>query len=664
MARILILLGIVLALLVAFAATVGVLAYGNEPPREGRLEVAGLGGPVTLAWSDSGQVWIAADTEGDLAAGLGYAHAADHGWAVMLWRQAASGMLAEWFGDDARALDLHARTLGFADLARQSYEALPEEDRALLTAYASGVNRAFAEAGVAQGDAFVVTGVVPAPWEPWDALAVERLHAYLAAPALASDSTWLAAVADSTVAAFVEADSTFRAFLGMTGGGYDRVYTVGDGANRTLVQQVSAGSSALPLLATAVLRLGDAPVVAATIPGTLASPAGWRGGLGWGLLLGAPLVLERYAGDAPPPVHSRIVERDGDETLLTVPRDSSGLVLRPGTRRPVARADTALADTTGAEADSVATGLRVRWRGFRLGADLGAFRALRGGRLPDALTVLDGAGLAATPADTRVLGRPAIAVQRGSSVLVARSPLAREAADALAQEDTTAEGLRRIPDNVLIDGSVSAWARRYARDLLGALGNRDSLPDAVEVPYSYLRSWGGAYRPDAIAPSVFEWWLVSHRELTGHLPDITDSLDVALLPYSLRIARAELRDRYGPLPSEWRWGTLQGGPRYPVLGGRESAVARRYRGELGPPGGHPTALLPGPGLVFEGEQPGLAVWTIATRLGDGRMTVRSPGTRPPPSGGLDPASGAMGTAVVLAPRTALPRRRLTLVPPT
>ena len=285
MARFFLTLGVVLLLVIGLAAAAGVLAYGTAPSREGAIEVAGLDRPVSLAWDDSGRVWIEGADEVALAAGLGYAHAADQGWAAALWRQAAQGRLAEWFGPEMRALDLHARALGFDALARSTYEALPgAPTAAVLDAYARGASAGFAEPGVAQGDAFIVADVVPTGWQPWDPLAVERLHAYLAAPALAADTTWrLGVESDSSVAAFVRADSLFRAVLGFPGGGYDRAYSRTDRADgRVLVSHAAPGSSALAFLAPAVLRTPGRTTLALTIPGTLgvagrggpAAPAG------------------------------------------------------------------------------------------------------------------------------------------------------------------------------------------------------------------------------------------------------------------------------------------------------------------------------------------------------------------------------------------------------
>ena len=694
MARLLLTLGVVLVLVAGLAAAAGVLAYGTQPSREGTLDVAGLAAPVSLAWDDSGRVWVEGPDEAALAAGLGYTHAADHGWTAALWRQAASGRLAEWFGDDARALDLHARALGFEALARRTYEQLAGGDRAVLDAYALGASAGFAEPGVAQGTAFIVADVVPAAWQPWDPLAVERLHAYLAAPAPAADSTWIrAAAADSSVAAFVRADSLFRAFLGFPGGGYDRVYAL-DGqparAGRTLVQQTSAGTSANAFLAPAVLRMSGRTTVALTIPGTLVSPTGWSGGFGWGLLLGSDLRLEPYDGPAPVPVYSRIVERDGDETLLSVTRDASGLVLRAGRPGAAPAADStarfsappapapqaarppaagparrpAPPDTTASAADSTAgRGWRVRWSGFGLGTDLGAFRALRAGRVPGAFEVLDGDGLAVTQSQTRLLGAPAVATASGGVALVAQDSLARWAAQAL-RAPVARDSLQADSTLYLLDAAdrdlASGWARERLPGLMTALGARDSLPDVLQAPYSYLNGWDGAYRADGIAPSLFEWWMESHRDVTGHLPDPADSLDVGLLPYTLRIARAELRDRFGPLPSAWRWGRLQGRPRYPVLGGRRGVAARRFREPLGPPGGHPTSPLPGPSFAFPEARPGLAVWSVHTHLGDGRTEVVGPALRPPPSGVVAFDDGAQ--VLIVDPSAPPPPARLTLRP--
>ena len=120
------------------------LAYGTEAPRDGELDVPGLGQPVTLAWDDAGTVWVEGGTEAALAAGLGYAHAVDHGWAASLWRQAALGRLAEWFGA-GRSATWTSTPARWASTGSPGAPTTPcaDDDRAVLDAYALGASAGF-----------------------------------------------------------------------------------------------------------------------------------------------------------------------------------------------------------------------------------------------------------------------------------------------------------------------------------------------------------------------------------------------------------------------------------------------------------------------------------------------------------------------------------------
>ncbi|MEM0964269.1 MAG: penicillin acylase family protein, partial [Bacteroidota bacterium] len=328
-----------------------------------------------------------------------------------------------------------------------------------------------------------------------------------------------------------------------------------------------------------------------------------------------------------------------------------GLVLRAGA------APGAAPDTTAS-----ASGWRVRWRGFRVGTDLPAFSALRSGQPPPGFVLLDGTGMT-VDSDARVIGAPRVARRRGAVTFAARDSLAGWSVDLLATGTTRRDSVRAIASVAPADVEIaSGWARQRLPRMMAALGVRDSLPDLLQTSYAYLNGWDGAYRADGIAPSIFEWWLRSHRDLTGGLPDLSDSLDVALLPSSLRIARAELRDRYGTVPSDWRWGNVQGGPAYPVLASRRSPAARPFQMALAPPGGHPTAARPGPSIVFEGAQPGRAVWTIRIDTRTGVTSVRSPSMRTDVDDGLDLQADPGGPRLILDPRAPVPADLLTLTP--
>ena len=760
MSRALIAVGVVLAVLVALGAAVGWLAYGSAPDRDGERTLDGIAAPVSVAWPETGGVAIAAATWTDAAAGLGYAHAADHAFTLALWRQAARGETAAWFGDTARAADLHARRLGLDALARQTYDGLDGPTRARLDAYARGVNAALAEPGVAQSDAFVWLGLTPEPWQPWDALAVERLVAYLATPA--PDSSWAASRASPAVARFVRDDAAFRRSVAIAGTAFGRAFSAPAAGGRALVLHQPGGASALPLVVPVAFHVGGRRVAAASVPGTLTLTAGTDGTAAWAVLLTSDLRAEPFAGAPPLPVYSRVVARDGRETLVAVARDSAGLVLgppaptrsaagparadstRPGppaprpdqgptrtsqppprtTPTPPGRTQTAPgttpaqrraasarpgaaragppADSTDARPDSAAAPVRwvVRWAGFRTGTDAAAFGRLAEGRAPGAFALLRGDGLITTAARSRVLGQPVVAADDGATAFAGGHSSARWAPARLA-----VLAARRLPAEALARDARSAWAERRLPALVRALGPRAALPRALDEPVAFLRSWDGAYTTDAIAPTLFEAWLSAHRAETGRLPDPADSADVALLPYTLAVARGELVDRYGPDPAAWRWGAAQTRARTPVLGRLAGAAGRRYADAAAGPGGHPTALRPGPARIPDdlapdttapqavaprtgarrrgaprgdasgvalllasprrfkaAVAPGPAVWSVWTTLGRPALFVRGPERVQASFEPVEAASDRPGAAVGIDAAAALPARRLVLLP--
>lgn len=641
------------------------LAYGATPTRSGDVEVAGLGEPVGLSWAADGGVTIEASSEAGLAAGLGYAHGADHAWTVAFWRRAARGTLSQWFGPQHGTTDQLARLLGFDALARLSYDALPDAQRAALDAYARGVNAALADPGVAQNDAFVFLDVTPDPWQPWDALAIERLLAYLATPAPAADSTWRALAArDSFVAEYVAMDSTLRALEGIYGTAHSRAFALQRGGATALVSHVATGSSTLPFFAGVRLVRDGRTTAVASVPGTLWMLGGLRDDFAWSVLPTATLAIEPLDGPVPFFVHSRIVDRDGRETLMTVPRDSSGLVIgrlpAPGTAPDTAAVPLTTGDVAAAEADTTAAPLasawRVRWPGFQQGSDLAAFFALARGEVPR-FQLLRGDGVVVRAGVPAVLGSPAARALGEGFALAGGLSETRFAAPRLAE--LAADSVVYAP-HALADDDRSAWAARRAVPLLLRLGDRDSLDLATRLPYSYLRGWGASYDPASVGATLFETWLGAHRAYTGRLPDPSDSLDALLLPRTLRIARAALRDTLSAIPTDWTWASAQPLAASPILtvglnGGPGGRYARRRWG----PGGHPTALFPGPSLAFETEPVGPAVWSIWLDAAAGDvLTIRPPGVRRAP----DPGDLLDTPGLIRLDRRAPVRTALRLVP--
>jgi hypothetical protein len=646
LSRLLAVLGLVVLVLAVLAAAVGYLAYGTEPSRTGRLALEGLQRPVAVGWDEEGRVTIEAASEPDLAAALGYVHGVDDAWALALWRQAAVGSLAEWFGERYVPFDRHARTLGFRTLAYHTYAALPDSARALLDAYARGVNRALADAAVAQRDEFVLLDVAAEPFEPWHALAVERLFAWVGTPPLRLAG---AAARDSGLVRFARTDSLYRAFLHLGGTEHSRAWvarldSAGAGtAGTAFVQQHAYGASALPLVREVTLRRGGRSVTVATVPGTLVLPGGVGGDRAWSVFLTSAAALDSTSGPPPPLDYDRLVDRAGNETLLPIRRGAEGLFFEadvPAPPPPPVRPPGSLladslavpplpADTAAAPAPAAPPpGWVVRWPGFALGTDVSAWWALVEGRAP-AFRLFRGDGLTlARDGAAAVLGSPPVRQPVPGGVFVAADSLTRFAAARLAGLLTADTLGVALTPGVLAADAYSPWAAARLPGLLAALGHRDSLAGDLRDAHAYLLSWDARYTPDAIGASLFETWLTAHAEELGAPPAPGDSVSPAVLQQTLRLAVAILRTRHGERPSAWRWERVQPGARFfPVWtqgGETRGPAASRYAPVTPGLGGHPTALFPGPSLFF-GERPAPAVWTAwVTTVDWDRLAVRHP----------------------------------------
>ncbi|MBS0560608.1 MAG: penicillin acylase family protein, partial [Proteobacteria bacterium] len=162
------LLGVLLLLIVA-AGGVAALVWRTIPGGNEQAAIPGLSAPVSIRFDGDGIPWIRAATETDAAAALGFVHARDRMFQMELMRRNASGRLAELFGAAALPLDRMMRTLGVRQAADADYAALPARTRAMLDAYARGVNAWIAAHGRFGAPEFLLLGP-PEPWRPQDSL--------------------------------------------------------------------------------------------------------------------------------------------------------------------------------------------------------------------------------------------------------------------------------------------------------------------------------------------------------------------------------------------------------------------------------------------------------------------------------------------------------------
>ncbi len=135
------------------------------PPARITLRIPALSAPVGITLDSHGIPRIRAANEADAATALGYLHARDRMFEMDLMRRAAAGRIAELAGAAALPIDRMARTLGEMQHAERAYAALPADARALLVAYAAGVNALIAQRGRFAAPEFLVLGA-PEPWRP------------------------------------------------------------------------------------------------------------------------------------------------------------------------------------------------------------------------------------------------------------------------------------------------------------------------------------------------------------------------------------------------------------------------------------------------------------------------------------------------------------------
>lgn len=122
------------------------IAQQSDPlvAQQTAIQIEGIKEQVIIRRDERGVPYVEAKNDEDLYFGQGYATAADRLWQMDLFRRTARGELAEILtaGPNNSALEqdkLH-RTYGFAQVAEAEYAQASPRTRAILEAYARGVN--------------------------------------------------------------------------------------------------------------------------------------------------------------------------------------------------------------------------------------------------------------------------------------------------------------------------------------------------------------------------------------------------------------------------------------------------------------------------------------------------------------------------------------------
>ncbi len=211
------LLVVVLAAAIAF---VGAITLRGLPQTEGQIAIPELDALVSVRRDAAGIVHIEADTPHDLFLAQGYVHAQERMWQMEVWRHISSGRLSELFGASTLDQDRFIRTLGWRRAAERDLEALPEEVRAVLDAYADGVNAWIDDHQGGLGMPFVVTGLRGGtggiggyelePWTAIDTLAWQKVQAWQLGGNFGSEVFRL--LADAELGSAARTDGLFPAY--------------------------------------------------------------------------------------------------------------------------------------------------------------------------------------------------------------------------------------------------------------------------------------------------------------------------------------------------------------------------------------------------------------------------------------------------------------------
>ena len=123
---------------------------------------------------------IVGKTNDDSFFALGYVHAQDRLWQMILLRKTAKGKLAELFGDKYLKTDKFVRTLDIYNSSKKSVDYLTNNTKSLLISYSNGINKRLLDIqkeGLGRGspNLFLFPPKIT-PWTPADSLAILKFY--------------------------------------------------------------------------------------------------------------------------------------------------------------------------------------------------------------------------------------------------------------------------------------------------------------------------------------------------------------------------------------------------------------------------------------------------------------------------------------------------------
>ena len=155
------------------------LASRSLPDYNDEVAVYGLNAPVEIVRDNANVPHIFGAVDEDVFFGLGFAHAQDRMWQMIMLRRTAQGRLSEIFGGATLNVDTLLRRFDIYTLSVRSVAALDPKTRAALESYAAGVNARLdqinSEALGRGAPEMLMFNAPMAPWSPADSVAIVKL---------------------------------------------------------------------------------------------------------------------------------------------------------------------------------------------------------------------------------------------------------------------------------------------------------------------------------------------------------------------------------------------------------------------------------------------------------------------------------------------------------
>ena len=617
-----------IAVLALLGIGIWYLSYGLHPSPPRQTEVSSLTVPTTISWGVRGDVQIRGTQQLDAVTALGYVHGWDHAWTMVLWRQAAQGRLAEWFGSTAVPADRLIRQLGIPRRARKVAASLSEEDMAYLQAYTDGVNAAFSSDDIPLREDFLRMRLDPSPWVVWHTLAIERLFAWLTIPRRDFD-------ADPQFVALADANQSLLSVLRVYGFEHSIAWVkASNAAEPRLYQRIVYGDISLPLFQKFDIALGQGRFIRGiAIPGTPFALSGSTQDAAWSVLPQTRLDFRRIR-DSGANSYERISDKDGMEHVARVKPD-----------QPYIWAADIASDSIWA----------VYWSGLTENTDTGSWRQVLHG-VWQPLSLLDGCTLWMQRGESwQILGSPPHVSAVHEGILAGLSPTSTHVADAIRTRPDSSYGELRIE-------AYSAWARRLAPRLVRAVAGSELSP-SVASALDYVKNWDYSYSRSSIAATILDAWLEVLRGPQGSeenfllVPDsvIEDTIRVLeALSHSTHI----LEQRFGADQSRWRWERTHPDVRhfpYPTVGSKPWQEPIEWPGR-----GHVTSVAWNPAPFHSKPRPGAAleIWhsarpwgTILTRGRSADPLAKFDVTLTPDSVSVNELRSEINHTTILAPKS-------------